>query len=90
MTDEELRKLLEEIRDELKSTASDDKQEQAILRDLIADFQDLLARPQKEPVQPAESMAARLEDAIENLETNNPSLTRALADLLNALGGAGI
>jgi chromosome segregation ATPase len=90
MTDEELRELLAEIRDELEHTDTDDKREQEILRDLITDIQTLLDEPEKEPVQPEESMLGRLEDAIEKLETTNPTLTRALADLLTALGNVGI
>jgi len=90
MTDEELRELLAEIRDELAHTDTDEKREQAILRDLISDIEELLARSKKDSMQPEESMLGRLEDAIEDLEAANPTLTKALSDLLTALSNVGI
>ena len=90
MTDEELRKLLAEIRDELKGTATEDKRERKILADLIDDIEGLLKRSKHESVQPEESMLGRLEEAIEDLEADHPTLTSALSNLLSALSNVGI
>ena len=90
MTNEELRKLLAEIRDELEHTDTDDKRERGLLGDLISDIQELLERAKKDSVQPEESMLGRLEDAIEDLEADHPTLTSMLSNLLAALSNAGI
>jgi chromosome segregation ATPase len=90
MTDEELRELLTEIRDELKQTPTDDKRERQILGDLIDDIEALLGRPKHESMEPEESMLGRLEEAIEDLETDYPTLTSTLSNLLTALSNVGI
>jgi chromosome segregation ATPase len=90
MTDEELRKLLAEIRDELKGTATDDKRERKILGDLIDDIEALLGRSKHESIEPEESMLGRLEEAIEDLEAHYPTLTDTLSNLLTALSNVGI
>jgi chromosome segregation ATPase len=90
MTDEELRELLTEIRDELKQTPTDDKRERKILGDLIDDIEGLLERSKDDSMQPEESMLGRLEEAIEDLETDHPTLTSTLSNLLTALSNVGI
>ena len=90
MTDEELRKLLTEIRDELKQTPTDDTRERKILGDLIDDIERLLERSKHESMQPEESMLGRLEGAIDDLEADYPSLTSTLSNLLSALSNVGI
>lgn len=90
MTDEELRKLLAEIRDELEHTDTEDKRERGILGELITDIQELLDRPKRDSMQAEESMLGRLEGAIEDLEADHPTLTSALSNLLAALSNAGI
>ena len=90
MTNEELRKLLAEIRDELELTDTEDKRERGILGELIRDIQELLDRPERDSMQPEESVLGRLEDAIEHLEADHPTLTNALSNLLAALSNVGI
>jgi hypothetical protein len=73
MTDEELRDLLAEIRNELDRTDTDDNRERAILGELISDIQELLDRPKKDPIQADEPIPAWLGAAIEDRITTQRS-----------------
>jgi hypothetical protein len=86
MTDPELRKLLEQLHDEIEHTENVDEKGQAQLRDLSEHIRVLLAR--SEP--PQKSTIDGIETGIEQFEVTHPTLTAALTKLLNILGNAGI
>jgi hypothetical protein len=87
MKDQKLRKLLEQLHDELERVQTVDEKGRGLLRDLNADINDLLAR--SEP-QADESMLKRLQDAIDHLEVEHPKLTMALSEMMTILSNAGI
>ena len=90
MNEQELRNLLEKLRDEIESTKSVDEKGRELLRELDEDIHDLLERSESEKEQLRSSMVRRLQDAIEQLEINHPALTSILSQLSAILSNAGI
>ncbi len=90
MQDQELRRLLEKLQDEIEGTETIDEKGLALLRELDADIQAVLARAQGAPAQPEQPLLQRLQAAIDHLEITHPALTRALSDMLAILSNAGI
>jgi DNA anti-recombination protein RmuC len=90
MNEQELRNLLEKLRDEIESTKSVDEQGRELLRELDEDIHDLLERSESEKEQLRLSMVRRLQDAIEQLEIDHPALTSILSQLSAILSNAGI
>jgi hypothetical protein len=85
--DQELRKLLEQIRQELEHTESVDEKGRDLLHALDADIHELLERSEASQ---SPSIPSRLEEAIAHFEVDHPSLTSALSQLLASLSNAGI
>ncbi len=90
MADEELRRKLEQVHDEIANIDHVDEKGRAILRDVDGHVQDLLEQPEKELPEPKPAMMRGLEAAIRHFEVTHPTLTAALSDLLTALSNAGI
>jgi hypothetical protein len=90
MNDQELCQLLEKLHSEIEATKSVDEKERALLRDLEADIRELLERCEAEQIQAHPLMTSRLEDAIEYMAVNHPTLTALLANMLNTLSNAGV
>jgi hypothetical protein len=90
MADEELRRRLEELHDQIEQTDQVDAQGRALLRDLDGHLRELLARSEQAEVQAKPGLTRGLEDAIRHFEVTHPVLTEALSDLLTALSNAGI
>jgi hypothetical protein len=90
MPDENLRKLLEQLHDELERAESMDEKGDELLRHLNADIKDLLKRSGKGKGPPDESVIERLEDAIDHFEVSHPTLTRMLSEMMTILSNAGI
>ncbi|MBI2757917.1 MAG: DUF4404 family protein [Chloroflexi bacterium] len=90
MDDKKLRKLLEQLHDELEHTQSLDDKGRALLRDLDADIRSLLNRSKGDALQAQPPVLERLEETIDHLEITHPTLTMALSELLTALNNAGI
>ena len=90
MTDENLRKLLEQLHDELERVESMDEKGDELLRHLNADIRNLLKRSGKGKGQLDESVLERLEDAIDHFEVTHPTLTAMLSELMTILSNAGI
>jgi hypothetical protein len=88
MEERELRKLLEQLRDELEKTESIDEKGLELLRRLDTDIRALLERSQSGQPQPG--MLQRLEETISHLEITHPALTLTLSNLLETLSNAGI
>jgi hypothetical protein len=87
MSDENLRKLLEQLHQELEHTESVDEKGNELLRNLNADIRDLLERSE---VKTDDSMLERLQDTIDHFEVTHPTLTTMLSEMMTILSNAGI
>jgi hypothetical protein len=90
MDDNELRKLLLQLHDEIKNTQSVDEKGSELLRDLDGDIRDLLERSEENPTQSRPSLIGRLESTLDHFEITHPTLTRLISNLLDTLSNAGI
>jgi hypothetical protein len=91
MTDDELRKSLEELDRTIQTTEHVDEQGRKLLSQLSVDIQNLLARTENdEQPQVTTGEVGRLEESVRHFEVTHPSLTAALSQLLNILNNAGI
>ncbi|HTP01286.1 MAG TPA: DUF4404 family protein [Anaerolineales bacterium] len=90
MANEELRRSLQQLHEEIENVHEIDDEGRALLQDLDGHIQQLLARPSVAAVQPKPGLNSGLEDAIRHFEVTHPALTEALSDLLTALSNAGI
>ena len=88
MSENNVNKLLEELRDELARTEAKDEKGQELLQSLNADIQNLLERT--DDMETDDSLIERLQDSIDHFETTHPTLTVTLSQMLNALNNAGI
>jgi prefoldin subunit 5 len=89
MTDQNLRELLEKLRNELQRIEAVDEQGNEMLRHLDADIRTLLKRSGTK-VETDESMLERLQDTIDHFETTYPRLTMMLSEMMTILSNAGV
>ena len=90
MDDQDLRKLLEQLHQEIERTHDVDEKGKELLREVGADIRELLAKSESGAVQPHPSKLRHLEDTIRYLEVTHPDLTSMLAELFETLANAGI
>ena len=90
MNDQELCQLLEQLHNEIEGTQSVDAKERELLRDLEADIRELLERCETEEIQTHPLTVRRMEDAIEYMAVNHPTLTAMLSNISTILGNAGV
>jgi hypothetical protein len=90
MNDQELCQLLEQLHNEIEGTKSVDAKERELLRDLEADIRELLERCETEEIQTHPLTVRRMEDAIEYMAVNHPTLTAMLSNISTILGNAGV
>ena len=90
MNDQELCQLLEQLHSEIEATSSVDEKERELLRELEADIRELLERCEAEQIQTHPLTIRRLEDAIEYMTVNHPTLTAMLSNMLRTLSNAGV
>jgi cell division septum initiation protein DivIVA len=88
MDNQEIDKLLEQLKNEIDGIQPDDKKGQELLRELSTDIRELLERAESK--QPAPSVLQRMEDSIDHFEVTHPDLTAALSNLSAILSNAGI
>jgi hypothetical protein len=90
MENEELRKLLQQLHDEIEKTQTVDEKGTEILSDLDGDIRALLERSewQLTPIQP--SIVQRLDAVLLHFEVTHPDLTVMISKLLDTLSNAGI
>jgi hypothetical protein len=90
MENEELRKLLQQLHDEIEKTQTIDEKGTEILSDLDGDIRALLERSEEQltPVQP--SIIQRLDAGLLHFEVTHPSLTVMISKLLDTLSNSGI
>jgi hypothetical protein len=87
MTDDDLGKLLEQLRNQLAKIEAVDDRGRELLRALTKDIHALIERSDEDS---DDSLLERLQDSIDHFETSYPALTSALSRLLTALNNAGI
>ena len=90
MNDQELCQLLEKLQNEIEATKTVDEKERELLRDLETDIHELLERCEAEQVQIHPLTIRRLEDAIEYMAVNHPTLTAMLSQMSTILSNAGV
>jgi hypothetical protein len=90
MNDQELCQLLEQLHNEIEGTKSVDAKERELLRDLETDIRELLERCETEEIQTHPLTVRRMEDAIEYMAVNHPTLTAMLSNISTILGNAGV
>ena len=90
MNDQELCQLLEKLHSEIESTKSVDEKERELLRDLETDIRALLKRCEAESIHTRPLTIRRLEDAIEYMAVNHPTLTAMLSNMSTILSNAGV
>jgi hypothetical protein len=91
--DQEIRRMLIQLHDELEHTQTLDESEQVMMRHLMNDIQEMLARTehQKNPrYQPSSTFVDRLEESVETLEVSHPTLSSLIRKALDTLNVAGI
>jgi hypothetical protein len=89
MDNQELRTLLEQLRNELDQTESIDEKGRELLNGLDSDIHSLLERSEVVAHPPLNSLQ-RLEESIEYFEATHPTLSATLVKLMTVLGNAGI
>ena len=90
MEENELRKLLEKLHQEIEEADSVDEKGQELLQELQGDIQSLLDRSHQARVDAEPEVSRRLENSIAHLEQTHPTLTATLSQLLAVLSNAGI
>jgi hypothetical protein len=90
MDNPELCELLEQLQREIEETETVDEKELELLRDLGVDIRELLERCQAEQVQAQPLTIRRLDDAIDSLAVNHPTLTAMISNISRILSNAGI
>jgi hypothetical protein len=90
MNDQELCQLLEKLQTEIEAAQSVDARERELLQNLEADIRALLKRCEAEQVQSHPLTIRRLEEAIEHLAVNHPTLTAMLSNMSTILSNAGV
>jgi hypothetical protein len=90
MENEELRKLLQQLHDEIKNTRTVDEKGTELLTDLDEDIHALLERSDdnNSPIHP--SIIQRLDAVLLHFEVTHPDLTVMISKLLDTLSNAGI
>jgi hypothetical protein len=90
MNRQELCQLLEQLHNEIEGTQSVDAKERELLRELETDIRALLERCEAEQIQSHPLTVRRMEDAIEYIALNHPTLTAMLSNMSTILSNAGV
>jgi hypothetical protein len=90
MEDNDLRKLLEQVHDEIEKSDTLDDKARGLLSHLDADIRALLDKSNGQVQEPEPSVIHRLEESIDYLEVTHPTLTMVLSQVLGTLSNAGV
>ena len=85
--DQDIRRILAQLHDELERAQALDESEQTMMRHLMNDIQATLARTGR---QPSSTLVDRLEESVETLEVSHPTLSAMIRKALDTLNIAGI
>jgi hypothetical protein len=84
MSERRLRETLQQLHEELDRTESVGAEERALLKDLMADIQHTLEKPEEGTAERHQSLNERLREAAGDFEEAHPSLTLALRRVVDA------
>jgi hypothetical protein len=90
MDNKELRKLLDQLHDEISKTRAVDEKGSAMLVDLDKDIRALIERSEENLGQIHPSFVKNLEGSLEHFEVTHPALTTLISRLLDFLSNTGI
>jgi hypothetical protein len=90
MDDKKLRKMLEQLRDEIENAGKVDEKGRVLLREVDEQIRELLVRSEGSALIPKPTLQRGLQDAVRHFEVTHPELTAALSRLLETLSNAGI
>lgn len=90
MDDQNLRQLLEQLHTELKQTPIVDEKGRLLLESLLKDISELLERSEDDPILVKPSLLEQIEESINIVELEHPTLTSTLSNILESLSNAGI
>lgn len=90
MDEEKLRKLLEQLREEIDNSQNVDEKGKTLLKNTRADIDSYLRNREGHSSLAHPTITERLEEAIAHFEATHPALTSTLTELLNILSNAGI
>lgn len=90
MENQELCQLLEELHAEIEGTESANEKERELLHDLKEDISVLLERCEEDPLTTDPMTIRRMDDAVEYMAVNHPTLTSLISKMSTILSNAGI
>lgn len=90
MTDQDRRKLLEELQEQIGKTEPLDERGRELLRRLDKEIHELLEGPEDALLGAPEALTKRLNENVEHFEETHPRLALALSQMLTVLSNAGI
>jgi hypothetical protein len=90
MENKELRKLLDQLHDEINNANTVDDKGRELLRDLDGDIRALLDRSEGISGQTQSTLIQRLHNALDHFEVTHPDLTMVISRLLESLSNVGI
>jgi hypothetical protein len=90
MADNDSRKLLQQLHDEINNLQAVDEYNSDLLRDIDGDIRTLLERSGEHPMPVHPTIIGRMEDAVDQFEVTHPELTALISKVLDSLSIAGI
>jgi hypothetical protein len=90
MDEQKLRKLLEQLQEEIPNVKNVDVKGKELLQEIEVDIRELLRRTETDSTRVHPTILQRFENTIDHLEVTHPSLTNTLSELLEILSNAGI
>jgi hypothetical protein len=90
MDDNNSRKLLQQLHDEINNLQVVDENSSDLLRDIDGDIRALLERSGETPMPVHPTIIGRMEVAVDQFEVTHPELTALISKVLDSLSIAGI
>jgi hypothetical protein len=90
MAENDSRKLLQQLHDEINNLKAVDDSSTELLRDIDGDIRTLLERSGEPPMPVHPTIIGRMEDAVDQFEVTHPELTALISKVLDSLSIAGI
>lgn len=90
MNEQEFCQLLEKLHSEIEATQTVDAKERELLQELKDDISELLEHCEEEPLTTDPQKIRRLDDAVEYMAVNHPTLTVMISRISTILSNAGI